>query len=283
MISIIICSRKVKSLDLLKLNIEDTIGVVYEVIPVDNSANKYGICEAYNVGASIAQYDKLCFMHEDIFFHTKDWGKTIIQILNSPEAGVVGVAGGVHQPKAPAGWGGAGMYIGMNVIHTSLGKTQHDFINPFGKNLIKAATLDGLWLCCNKSVWEEFRFDSVAFPGFHFYDIDFCTRVATKYVNYITFDILIEHFSHGTFDKVWMQNAISFFIKRKQYLPFGVQPMSRTEKNAINLIATHRFINRAIDMDLSKKDIIFCLKECFKMSPFNRDNFYLLKRVMSID
>lgn len=75
MISIIICSRN-KNIDSeLEQNILDTIGnIVYEVINIDNSTNNYSIFQAYNKGTQIAKYPYLCFMHEDILFHTADWG-----------------------------------------------------------------------------------------------------------------------------------------------------------------------------------------------------------------
>lgn len=280
MISLIICSRDTAMLASVSQSVAATIGVPYEIIAVDNSQRKYGICEAYNVGAVQAQYGLLCFMHEDLAFHTPDWGKVVAAVLQKPEAGVLGVAGGAYQPKAPAGWGGAGPYIGINVIHTSKGKTQRDCINPFGKELVEIATLDGLWLCCRKQVWEEFKFDTTAFPGFHFYDVDFCTRIAAKYTNYLTFEVLIEHFSHGTFDKVWMQNALSYFKQRSNYLPFGPQLLTRTEKNALNLITMQRFTLNIIEAKLPKKDVFFCIAECLKISPLNRDNFYLMKRFL---
>ena len=280
MISIVICSRNKQTLLFIEENVAATIGVSYEIIAVDNSAGKYGICAAYNKGAAQAKYDLLCFMHEDIKFHTSDWGTILADILRRPETGVVGVAGGTHQPKAPAGWYGSGPYpsIGINVIHTTSDGTEHNYNNPFKTNLAAASTLDGLWLCCRKSVWEEFKFDSVAFPGFHFYDVDFCTRVFTKFTNYITFDVLIEHFSHGTFDKVWMQNALNFYKQRKNYLPFGVQYLTKTELDYHNVIAMHRFAQLIIQHGLPKKDILYCLKECLKLNPLNRDTIYLLRK-----
>lgn len=283
MLSIIICTRDAAALAGVSASVAATVGVPYEIIGVDNSQKKYGICEAYNIGAAQAQYDVLCFMHEDICFHTSNWGTTVAEVLGKPDAGVLGVAGGTHQPKAPAGWGGAGWQFGrLNVLHSANEQKKLDYFNPNNKNLTKAATLDGLWLCCRKSVWEEFKFDAVAFPGFHFYDIDFCTRVFTKYTNYITFEILIEHFSHGTFDKVWMQNAVLFFKKRKKYLPFGVDFLTKTERDFLDLKAMQAFTLRIIETKLSKSEVLFCLLECLKHNPLNRDNLYLVKRYLAM-
>jgi glycosyltransferase involved in cell wall biosynthesis len=67
MISLIICSRTPALSQKLANNIAETIGVPYEIVLLDNSANTYGICQAYNIGVQQSKYDVLCFMHDDIF------------------------------------------------------------------------------------------------------------------------------------------------------------------------------------------------------------------------
>jgi glycosyltransferase involved in cell wall biosynthesis len=277
MISIIICSRSKQMLAQVEKSIAYSIGVTFELIEIDNSLKKYGICEAYNVGASKAKYDVLCFMHEDVLFHSNDWGSVVVNLLHDKRAGVLGLAGGSFQAKAPIGWGGANQLFGVNIMHTVNGQTSRDYVNPFGKESMQAATLDGVWLCCRKEVWNEFKFDSVSFPGFHFYDIDFCARVCAKYKNYVLFNIEIEHFSKGNYDYVWMQNALSFYKKRKHILPIATLGNSQTEKSFFNLMAFQSFVVRAIENKLPKKDIAYCLLQCFKINFINRDNIYLLK------
>lgn len=66
MISIIICSRFQSISKELKDNIENTVGVVHEIICIDNSKSQYDIFSAYNEGVKRSQYPLLCFMHEDI-------------------------------------------------------------------------------------------------------------------------------------------------------------------------------------------------------------------------
>ena len=66
MVSIIMCSRNPEMDKRLDENIKQTIGTEYEVVLVDNSAGRYGICGAYNEGVRRAKGDILCFMHEDI-------------------------------------------------------------------------------------------------------------------------------------------------------------------------------------------------------------------------
>ena len=66
MISIIICSRFQSISKELKDNIENTVGVVHEIICIDNSKSQYDIFSAYNEGVKRSQYPLLCFMHADI-------------------------------------------------------------------------------------------------------------------------------------------------------------------------------------------------------------------------
>lgn len=73
MISIIICSKNKDLLKDVSANIELTIGVPYEIIAIENNKGEFGICKAYNDGASKAKYDIFCFMHEDISFETQNW------------------------------------------------------------------------------------------------------------------------------------------------------------------------------------------------------------------
>lgn len=283
MFSIIICSRNADALAAVSQNVRYSIGVPHEIIAIDNSARRYGICEAYNVGAAQAKYDCLCFMHEDIRIHTNQWGNTIADILHDPDVGVLGVAGGAYQPKAPAGWA-SGVYNAVNVIHhvkEKQGETEHSYMNPWGKELMRVATLDGLWLSCRKAVWEEFKFDAQAFPGFHFYDVDFCTRAAAKYTNYVTFGVLVEHFSQGTFDKVWMQNALQFYKIRKNVLPIKTFPMTKTHEDSADLLAMQVFTTEIIKAGLPATDIVFCLKECLKRAPLNSDSLYLVKKFLT--
>lgn len=278
MISVVICSRKANLLSSVSDNLLATINTAFEIIAIDNSKGQYGICEAYNIGAQRSKYELLCFMHEDIRFHTSGWGSIVIKALRNATTGVLGVAGGTYQPKAPAGWGDASQHVGINVIHTTPNQTHHNHINHSGTRLLEVAALDGLWLCCRKQVWQDFKFDAETFPGFHFYDVDFCIRVSTKYKNYLVYDVLIEHFSHGTFDKVWLQNAIQFYKKRVSYLPVNPGGLSKSEQKLMDLLVMQSFIERIIQAGLPKKDILFCLFEWLKLNPFTRDNLYRLRQ-----
>ncbi|MFC7670074.1 glycosyltransferase [Hymenobacter humi] len=265
MISIIICSRNKGMLAQITSNVEETIGVQHEIISVNNSTGKYGICAAYNLGASQSKYEILCFMHEDIKFHTLGWGQVVADKLADARAGVLGVAGGTYQPAAPTSWVGAGLAnIRMNVLHsTNTTPAQLAYHNAHSETVAEAATVDGLWMCCRKDVWQEFPFDEINFPHFHFYDIDFCTRIFPKYKILITYEILIEHFSAGTFERDWLINAIKYYKLRRAYLPFGAIALTASEAKAIELNVFQQAAMKTIGYDLGLQEFVFaCAKLC---------------------
>jgi hypothetical protein len=53
MISIVICARANDINEALKENIQNTIGVPYELIVIDNGKNEYSIFSAYNKGVTL--------------------------------------------------------------------------------------------------------------------------------------------------------------------------------------------------------------------------------------
>ncbi len=206
-ISIIISSYQPNYFLALEKNIAETIGIPYEIIKIDNP-NTMGICEAYNKGASKAQFENLLFIHEDILFQTKYWGELLINYLNKKNTGVVGLAGSKYVPSAPASWSISNdRYTYCNVNSK---KTAHEKL----KSYQKVFALDGVFLAVKKSVYQEFTFDE-NIEGFHGYDTDFSLRVATQYHNYVIGNIFIEHFSKGILDKKWIDNNIQIRKKIK--------------------------------------------------------------------
>ena len=209
MISIIISSYQDDFYAFLEKNITETIGISYEIIKIHNPG-LIGICEAYNNGASRAKYDNLLFIHEDILFLNHNWGELLVNHLNRKSTGVIGLAGSNYVPVAPCAW--------------SLSDSKYTFGNVNNKErlrgekqkIVRSAQrvfgLDGVFLAARKPVYNEFRFDE-DIKGFHGYDTDFSLRVATKYNNYVIWDVFIKHFSKGNPDKIYLDNHM--LIRRK--------------------------------------------------------------------
>ena len=105
MISIIICSRNQSISNILVDNIKNTIGIEHELVIIDNSENKYTIFTAYNQGVKLSKYTYLCFMHEDIVFHSPNWGIKVVDLFRlHTNIGLIGVIGGHFIPNTPATW-----------------------------------------------------------------------------------------------------------------------------------------------------------------------------------
>ncbi len=210
-------------------NITETIGVPYEVIAIDNSEKRYGICEAYNIGASQSTYKYLCFMHEDIKCHTIDWGKIVLNLLSDLTIGLIGIAGSKLQPNSPSAWHVSMSYTRIHILQHRLINTteeireiQLDHHNPENESLSEVVTIDGVWFCCRKEVWIKTKFDAITFQGFHFYDLDFSVQVfLLGYRICVTYDILIEHFSEGSKNISWIEAAWLFYKKWKDHLPLA--------------------------------------------------------------
>lgn len=231
MLSIIISSYQRERYNNLIKNINDTIGddFLYEVIQILNP-NLMGITEAYNKGAKKAIYNHLLFVHEDILFHTSNWGQKLIQHFENPSIGIVGVAGSSYVPQSPCGW-----YINdsnYNHIHYIQNNKINNptLIDTFSEGEIKKRTfaLDGVFLAIKKYIYLDILFNE-NLKGFHGYDLDFSLRVAQSHENYVINNILIEHFSQGNPDKEWFESTIE--IKRNVKYKYNQEINSKIERN----------------------------------------------------
>jgi GT2 family glycosyltransferase len=193
-------------------NIVYTIGVPFELVVIDNSENKYSIFEAYNEGIKKASYNFLCFMHEDVWYHSQDWGKSIIKHLSISNIGLIGLAGAYYLLSIPSTWFKAKPYV-KNLI-------QKDFKHYSIKEDKEVICVDGFWFCSRKDIFQQVAFDEKIFSGFHFYDLDISMQIHEKgYSIQVISDVTIEHFSGGSLDRQWLDSAYIFYNKWKKQLP----------------------------------------------------------------
>ncbi len=225
MISVIICSVNPQLLAAVKQNIAETIGVAFEVIAIDNRGSSAGICEVYNRGAAQSSFDLLCFMHEDIFLQTQNWGSVVVDLLKTETGiGLVGVAGSYYKTLSPSGWGNATSYTDcMNIVQgfKNKGPEEHvlQYKNPFNQKYTEVAAVDGVWLCTTKTIAQQMKFDQQTFAGFHCYDLDFSLRLGKQYKVVVTYDVLLTHLSEGSYTRTWMMETIKLHQKWKNDLP----------------------------------------------------------------
>ena len=207
MLSIIISSYQPHYYQALEKNIAETIGIPYEIIKIDNPGIM-GICEAYNRGAEKAQYDFLLFLHEDVLFETQDWGRILMNLLNTENIGCIGIAGADYIPEVPIGWWMIKNHCYSHITHANLiNQKVHKFTFSSNSGLKKVNLIDGVFIACPKKNWLTIKFDE-RLKGYHAYDISFSLHTNVYFENYITNLISMKHFSQGKPSKEWLESLI---------------------------------------------------------------------------
>ena len=257
MLSIITCSIKPEQLKAFKKNIEDTIGIPFELIAFDNRVHQYGLCKVYNECARQAKYDFLCFAHEDISFQTYDWGKIIISELSKPDCGVIGFAGASHKSLTISGWHSSAQYDRFNFIQQSPQETspRPHYFNPTKNDFPEVIVLDGFCMFVRRNVWKKMPFDEKTFTGFHLYDLDFSMQIAQKYTNKVCFPIKVIHFSDGNFTDEWLNNSIIFHKKWEKSLPLYISTPSKKDILADERKTSRKLVKMLIRNKLNPQTI----------------------------
>jgi len=261
MLSIIICSKnKTLSKEFVD-NINITIGVDYEIIHIDNSENTHSIFSAYNTGFAKSTSPYICFVHEDVFFHSMNWGDSVIAHLQDRKTGIIGLAGVDLVSRVPAAWSGF-FSQSKNIIQSdSTGKKQTKIIRlPVDFDQLKRPVimLDGVFMCMRRELMESMHFDE-NMKGFHGYDFDISIQSTVKgYVNYVIYDLNLEHFARGRTDGFYYRNLISVFRKWESYLPLFLKDISDNQKNEISKIEENnlfRLIKKMIRKGFTSSEI----------------------------
>lgn len=230
MLSIIICSIDPGRVRTVTANIQATIGIEHEVIIINNAKELGGMGAGYNTGAARAQYDTLCFMHDDVEFLTPDWGQNVLSHFKSDAGlGLIGIAGSRYKSKTISGWWtNQATADCCNIYQRNLkGKDRKFLLRPAGKNgvIVPVKSLDGVWLCTRKRIWQEFPFNTADLKGFHFYDLDISLRISEKYTVAVVYDVDLVHFSNGNFGDEWVRGAVFFHEQvNKVSLPVSMDP-----------------------------------------------------------
>lgn len=276
MLSIIICSISPAQLQAVKQNIQETIGVEYEVIAIDNNEKKWPIAKAYNHGAQEAKYPYLLFMHEDVKFHSEDWAKFIGLKLGEPTCGIIGFAGSKVKLKSYSGWDQLYEWMHVFLYQGFEDKTKLDVRNVYLESPFEeVVVLDGLAMFVRKEVWKQKPFDEKHLTGFHCYDIDFSLQVAQDYKNYVccSSKVLVEHSSQGSYNTLWFSETIRLHREKwNNLLPIKIEDIkiSTRKMKILEEQSSYKFLERIIESDYPDKKTI--LKEFWKL-PFSRVHF----------
>ena len=167
-------------------------------------------------------------MHEDILYHSKNWGKEVYKRFEDESIGMIGVLGTQYMPDTPSAWWWTGCRVGsvLQSVNNILG-ANNTYINGDPVNSdVDAVVVDGLWFCIRKELFERIQFDEITFDSFHCYDHDICMQVISQGKRIIiAHNIKIEHASLGNVGNDFLVQLHAFYNKWKHVLPVtrGVQ------------------------------------------------------------
>ncbi|MES2446445.1 MAG: glycosyltransferase [Bacteroidota bacterium] len=267
MISLIICSRKTSISGILQKNIESTIGAEYEIVVINNSKNELSIFEAYNIGVSKSIGDVLCFMHDDILYHTNNWGKKVYAHLKDDLIGAIGIAGSPFIGQLPGSW------WANELVNQQIAINKNGLISNFTKfsdgieeTSKPVVTLDGVWMCVKKELFNQISFDKNTFTGYHFYDIDLCLQIfQLNYKICAVFDIQIEHFSAGKVNEQWINSALLLNSKWSKNLPLQSMALTKSQKLQAEVKTLKEFIRILIsNRKVKSESYFFAIKQLLK-------------------
>jgi GT2 family glycosyltransferase len=256
MLSLIICARASDIPPSLKENVAKTIGVEYEIVVIDNSENRYSIFSAYNLGAQKSKYPYLCFMHDDVAFHTPNWGAKVVAHFIDENTGAIGIAGSPYFPGMPGAWWSSKARNEVTVSNNDGVITPHINYYPHKADKNECVVLDGVWICIRRALFEKIKFDDALFNGFHFYDIDICLQIhqlGNKL--YCVFDIWIQHFSIGNPNRNWLDNALLLQKKWRRKLPARCINFSYLQICKFELRALNEYLDALLRDGIAKKDV----------------------------
>lgn len=130
----------------------------------------------------MASGDILCYMHEDLCFHTLQWGRQVEKYFTIyPYVGMVGVAGTHFLADMPAACWDTEIRSGQ-LLQGAINNGEYKVVSQdswldYKKTPTVVASVDGLWMCFQRKVFSLIRWDDSLFSGFHGYDTDISLQV----------------------------------------------------------------------------------------------------------
>lgn len=204
------------------------------IIPYQNDGS-LSLTKTYNYLWQCAEEFKnsvFVFLHHDIYFKSQNWGRELLDLFNSNEIDIVGLAGTdiLHQHCVwfcdsnlqPSGlnlWGK--VWHSAEGIETLTDYTGHTRPGTECKPLQPVVTVDGVFIAFNPETCSGFDED---FDNFHYYDVSFCVKnyLQGRHIA-VTEMIKLCHESEGNFeDDAWQNNRLKFHEKYGKYLPLAI-------------------------------------------------------------
>ncbi|MGW1455072.1 glycosyltransferase [Salegentibacter agarivorans] len=281
MLSIIVCSIRENFFLQVSQSLQQTIGdYTYEIIKINNLVEKLSLTEAYNKGIKKSKFPILVFVHEDVLFHTHNWGKILLSYFeNDPKLGLVGVAGSKIKTRFPsAWWENQTEHLSLNIFQKfSNGETKFESFGFKNGPTSEVVIIDGVFMAMRK---DKRIFFNEALKGFHNYDqsisFDF-KRYGYKIIT--TCEIDIEHFSTGSIDDSWVKSSLKFHQLYNKYLPLSIGQEITKEDRAYSCL---KFIGNCKRTGHKKLAFRYWLKYLV-LKPFSKKNYAFLKYFLNWD
>jgi hypothetical protein len=203
------------------------------IIPYENHGT-LSLTKTYNQiwqSAKVFNDAVFVFIHHDIYFRTKNWGRVLLDLFNGNQIDIVGVVGTevLHQQcvwimdqnfqfSCIDLWGKVWHII--DEVETLTDYTGYAKPTARCKELQPVVVIDGVFIAFNPETCSAFDED---FDGFHFYDVSFCVKnyLQGKRIA-VTETIQLCHESAGDFNDAWQQNRVKFHEKYGSYLPLSI-------------------------------------------------------------
>lgn len=223
-ITVIFCSKKKGEENKEFIDhIKDTCGCDLNVVCVHNpdgiSLSKiyYDMVMSNDIETNI-----LVFIHDDIEFLKKNWGKEILRLFNEyNDYGIIGVAGSAQFDENGAWWNYEKKY--GQVLHRWEGKSWLTAFSPLlDKDLEEVVVIDGLFMAVHKNrIAENFNNELL---GLDFYDISMCIAnyLSKKCKIGVTTNIRVAHKSIGKLKDSWYENRKIINKKYGKYFPIDI-------------------------------------------------------------
>lgn len=207
-ITVIFCSKKKGEENKVFIDhIRETCGCDLNVICIHNP-DGLSLSKIYAdmVVSDDIETNIILFIHDDIEFLRKGWGKELLRLFNeNKDYGIIGVAGSAQFDENGAWWNYEKKF--GQVLHRWEGKSWLTAFSPLlEKDLQEVAVVDGLFIGVHKKrISENF---SRELSGFDMYDIYFCLSnfFEKKCKIGVTTNIRLAHNSIGKLKDSWYKN-----------------------------------------------------------------------------
>ena len=204
-------------------HLKETCGCSLDVVCIHNP-DGVSLSKIYAdmVDSKDIKNNVLIFIHDDIEFLKKGWGKEMLRLFNENEDyGIIGVAGSAQFDEGCAWWNYEKKF--GQVLHRSEGKSWLTAFSPLlDKDLQEVAVIDGLFMGIHKQrISENF---SRNLDGFDMYDIYFTLSnfLKGKCKIGVTTNIRLAHNSVGNLKDSWYKNREIINKTFGKYYPIDI-------------------------------------------------------------